>query len=117
MSTAGGAVLYWGELVVTRVSQQDFPRPTGRDPCHEPAARFAAARVAVDNCLRTTERTGDRMGRVTTDQGWTVVTDGEQARGRAVAVTAARSAIAKRAMAVTVGRALAAHVADERVCV
>jgi cellulose biosynthesis protein BcsQ len=57
------------------------------------------------------------MGRVTADHGWTVVTDGEQARGRAVAVTAARSAIAKRAMAVTVGRALAAHAPDERVCV
>jgi cellulose biosynthesis protein BcsQ len=46
-----------------------------------------------------------------------ILTADEHARGRAVAVTAARSAIAKRAMAATVGRALAGHTQDHLVCV
>src|SRR4051812_34310747 len=60
---------------------------------------------------------GDPMGHVTTEhyEGLTVADDA--ARGHAVAVTAARSAIAKRAMAVTTGRALASHATGERVCI
>jgi MinD-like ATPase involved in chromosome partitioning or flagellar assembly len=116
VSTPPAAVLYRAATVVTSVSQRHSRPRHVRDPCHSPGSRFGAGGVAVDTRGSTTSVRVMEMGHVTQQHERPAVADG-LARGRAVAVTAARSAIAKRAMAATLGRALATHAPDARVCV